>query len=170
MAEKLAMGAMLPRITLKLIDGRTMTLPDDIPSPHLALIFYRGHWCTQCRRHLTRYQEHLPELQNLGVTVVAASVDSLDDTRRFVQSAGLTFPVAYGVSDADVAAFDPWWGDDDHGRYIQPTEMVVDQHGTILASMYGSGSVGRMPVEGVLFMLERREERRREQEQAAAPA
>jgi peroxiredoxin len=164
------MGAMLPRITLKLIDGQTLTVPDDIPSAHLALIFYRGHWCTQCRRHLTRYQEHLSELQNLGVTVVAASVDSLADTKAFADSAGLTFPVAYGVSAPDIAPFDPWWGDDDHGRYIQPTELVVDRNGAVLASMYGSGSVGRMPVEGVLFMLERREQRRREQERAAAPA
>lgn len=160
MAQKLTLGVRLPALTLKLLDGTSLSLPDDTVGRYLVLILYRGHWCTQCRRHLTAYQEHWDELNALGVAVVAASVDGREDTIAFRNSGGFTFPMAYGVTAGDVAALDPWWGDDDHGHYIQPTEMLVLPDGMIHTSMYASGSLGRMPVEGVLFAVRMREERR----------
>ena len=42
--RKLQQGEKLPSITLKLIGGDTLTLPDDMPSRYLALLFYRAHW------------------------------------------------------------------------------------------------------------------------------
>ena len=44
MPKKLVQGDKLPRISLDLIDGRTMTLPDEAPGRYLALLFYRGNW------------------------------------------------------------------------------------------------------------------------------
>lgn len=42
--EKLQQGDRLPSIALKLIDGGTLTLPEQMPSRYLALLFYRAHW------------------------------------------------------------------------------------------------------------------------------
>ena len=42
MRQKLTMGATLPPITLKLIDGSTLSLPDGRPEGYLVLMFYRG--------------------------------------------------------------------------------------------------------------------------------
>ena len=42
--RKLQQGDKLPSITLKLIGGDALTLPDDMPSRYLALLFYRAHW------------------------------------------------------------------------------------------------------------------------------
>ena len=42
--EKLQQGDRLPSTSLKLISGDTLTLPDDMPSRYLALLFYRAHW------------------------------------------------------------------------------------------------------------------------------
>ncbi|MDA1127259.1 MAG: hypothetical protein O2913_00985 [Chloroflexi bacterium] len=44
MGEKLQQGDRFPQITLKMLDGGTLTLPDDAPSRYMALLFYRGHW------------------------------------------------------------------------------------------------------------------------------
>ncbi len=44
MAEKLKSGERLPKITLQLLDGGTITLPDDAPTRYTALLYYRGHW------------------------------------------------------------------------------------------------------------------------------
>jgi len=44
MAEKLQQGGRLPSVTLQLVDGGTITLPDDAPTRYTALLFYRGHW------------------------------------------------------------------------------------------------------------------------------
>ena len=44
MGEKLQQGDRFPSITLNLIDGRNVTLPDEADSRYVALLFYRGHW------------------------------------------------------------------------------------------------------------------------------
>ena len=162
MAEKLIQGDHLPFISLTLPDAQTLQLPEQAPGRYVAILFYRGHWCTQCRLHLTSYQAHLKDLEDLGIGVVAASVDSREETSALVESLGLTFPVAYGVRGEQVAAFDPWWGDDDHGRYIQPMEFLVQQDGTIVGSMYGSGAIGRIAAEAVLFTVRTRDRRQAE--------
>ena len=41
---KLVQGDKIPQITFDLIDGRSITLPDEFPSRYLALLFYRGNW------------------------------------------------------------------------------------------------------------------------------
>ncbi|MEX2375567.1 MAG: peroxiredoxin family protein [Dehalococcoidia bacterium] len=167
MANKLIQGDKLPAIRLDLIDGRTLSLPDDIPGRYLALLFYRGTWCPYCKRHLQSYQDHIEELESLGVTVLAASVDPIEPVKEMVEALGLTYPVAYGVTDADVVAFEPWFADDNHGHYIQPMELLVLHGGTLFGTMYGSGPVGRMAVEEVLNSVRSRERRRLEQEAGA---
>ena len=44
MAEKLQQGDRFPTITLKLVGGETMRVPEDMSTRYLALLFYRGHW------------------------------------------------------------------------------------------------------------------------------
>lgn len=44
MGEKLQQGDRFPSLALKLLDGRTVHLPDEMPTRYAALLFYRGHW------------------------------------------------------------------------------------------------------------------------------
>ncbi len=44
MSEKLQQGDRLPGLTLNLIDGGTLSLPGDMDSRYLAVLFYRGVW------------------------------------------------------------------------------------------------------------------------------
>jgi peroxiredoxin len=44
MAEKLDIGAVFPRITLNLVSGGTLDLPDGLTSRYRVILFYRGHW------------------------------------------------------------------------------------------------------------------------------
>lgn len=44
MADKLRSGDRIPTLTLKLIDGSSLTLPDDLDSPKTLLLVYRGYW------------------------------------------------------------------------------------------------------------------------------
>jgi len=168
MAEKLVQRDILPSITLGLLNGEALALPEDVPGRYFALLFYRGYWCTQCRMHLASYQAQLKDLEDLGISVVAASIDSKEETAKLADSLGLTFPIGYGVRAEQVTAFDPWWGDDEHGRYIQPMEFLVEQGGAIVGSMYGSGAIGRIAAEAVLFTVKNRDRRAAEGRAAAA--
>jgi len=44
MEEKLQQGDRFPSLTLNLINGGTLRIPEDMPSRYLVLLFYRGHW------------------------------------------------------------------------------------------------------------------------------
>ncbi|MCZ6788606.1 MAG: hypothetical protein O7D33_01460 [Chloroflexi bacterium] len=44
MPNKLMQRDSLPEITLNVIDGRTLTLPDEMVGRYLVLLFYRGNW------------------------------------------------------------------------------------------------------------------------------
>ena len=44
MADKLQQGDRFPPLTLNLIDGGSIRIPDDLSGRYTALLFYRGHW------------------------------------------------------------------------------------------------------------------------------
>jgi peroxiredoxin len=44
MGDKLQQGDRFPSLTLKLVQGGTIHLPDEMPTRYAAVLFYRGHW------------------------------------------------------------------------------------------------------------------------------
>ena len=44
MDAKLQQGDRFPSLTLKLVDGGTIRVPEEMSTRYLALLFYRGHW------------------------------------------------------------------------------------------------------------------------------
>ena len=44
MADKLNTDDAFPSVTLDLVGGGTVTVPDEIDSKYLMVLFYRGHW------------------------------------------------------------------------------------------------------------------------------
>ena len=44
MSEKLGIGASFPSLTLNLVDGGTLSLPDGLGTDWKVILFYRGHW------------------------------------------------------------------------------------------------------------------------------
>lgn len=44
MAKKLQQADRFPGLTLNLIDGSSVRLPDEMPGRYAILLFYRGHW------------------------------------------------------------------------------------------------------------------------------
>ena len=108
---------------------------------------------------MAAYQSSLDELTELGVTVIAATVDDREAVAAMAEEEGLTFPIAYGVTQESVASLAPWWTEDNrHGRYLQPMEFLL-RRDTVLGSMYASGPIGRMDVEQALAFIRSREQR-----------
>ena len=44
MTEKVNDGDIFPGMTLNLVDGGTVDLPDGIDAKYKIILFYRGHW------------------------------------------------------------------------------------------------------------------------------
>ncbi|MBI2855580.1 MAG: redoxin domain-containing protein [Chloroflexi bacterium] len=117
---------------------------------------------------MAAYQKQKAELEKMGCSILIASVDTEEQARKVVQSQGLTYAVAYGLTRAEAESIGVWWGNHPpDGEHMQPAEFLLGRGGTVLGSMYASGPVGRMAVEEVVHAIESRERSRlrREQEQ-----
>lgn len=44
MAAKLNSGEHFPSLSLKLVDGSTLEVPDGLDARYKVILFYRGHW------------------------------------------------------------------------------------------------------------------------------
>ena len=44
MAEKLHIGSAFPAMTIPVVGGSAMTLPDGLDAKYRVVLFYRGHW------------------------------------------------------------------------------------------------------------------------------
>ena len=86
------------------------------------------------------FEKLKPELDALGVKIVAASVDPLDKAREV--AAELSFAVAYGVTRALADRIGGWW--EERRAIIQPSEFLVAADGKVRASTYSSGPIGRV--------------------------
>ena len=95
------------------------------------------------------------------MSVIGATVEDRETAARMAEEEGLTFPIAYGVTEESVQALAPWRTEDKaHGRYLQPTEFLV-RHGVVFGSMYASGPIGRMGVRQAMALIKYRESRQR---------
>ena len=115
---------------------------------------------------MAEWEASKSQLSELGVTVVAASVDHLDHAKEMAGK-GLSYPVGYGVTKEEAGALGAWWSDD-RGGFIQPAEFLLGRGGVVLGAMYASGPVGRMSVEEATHLITGRETRRRQDEQGTA--
>jgi peroxiredoxin len=80
------------------------------------------------------------ELDALGVSVVAASVDPLDKAAEVARE--LNFPVGYGVTRDIADRLGSWW--EARRNFIQPSEFIVGADGKVVASSYSAGPLGRI--------------------------
>jgi peroxiredoxin len=111
---------------------------------------------------LAAWEEARDQLTELGATIYAASVDTLEQAKEMA-GRGLTYPVAYGVTQEESERFGAWWSQD-RGGYIQPAEFLLGRGGVVLGSMYASGPVGRMGADEAIRQITNRENRRRQEE------
>ena len=101
-------------------------------------------------------EEVIKTFDRLGIRVIAASTDPEEGARKVVADHGLSFPVAYGVIEADISAIGAWSGDREGRTITQPAEFVLRPGGEVAASLYGSTQLGRMsPREVAVFVRAR---------------
>ena len=89
------------------------------------------------------YQTWLPDLKQLGVTVIAASVDTLEEARKTVDTQKLTFPVGYGLDYQDISQRT--------GAFIEHERKILHATGFLLkpdlriqVAAYSTGPIGRL--------------------------
>jgi len=102
---------------------------------------------------LADFQKHIAEFSQLGVSVVAASVDAKDDAEKIVRELGLNFPVAYGLDARDVARTYGCFFDEEN-PYLHATGFVLNPSGKIAVAAYSTGAIGRLRALDCLAFIE----------------
>jgi peroxiredoxin len=145
-------GAPFPRLTMSLVGGETLTVPDAFAGEFATVLFYRGSWCPYCNAQLRAFQRSGQALADAGIRVAALSVDDEAATAELVARHGLTFPVGYGADAPAVAALTGAFGNP-APVFLQSTGFVLDPAGNVVVSVYSSGAIGRLVPEDVIGLV-----------------
>lgn len=69
------LGSSLPDVGLRLVDGKSTTLKQQVNGKPAILVFYRGGWCPYCNLQLSDLRLITKEAEALGYQIIAISPD-----------------------------------------------------------------------------------------------
>ena len=98
------------------------------------------------------YQRASATLADVGVQVVALSVDDEAATAGLIAKHSLTFPVGFGADVRAIAGLTGAFVNPDP-VYLQATGFVLDPDGRVVVSVYSSGAIGRIVPEDVVGLV-----------------
>src|SRR5512140_355318 len=139
--SRLRNGQPFPPLEVPAVDGGTISLPDDLAGSYGVVLIYRGSWCPYCNAQLAAFSRALDTLTELGVNVVALSVDNEETAAALIAKHTLRFPVGHSADAGKVAAVtgasltaEP--------HYLQPPGFVLAPDGTVRVAVYSSDAIG----------------------------
>lgn len=86
-------GSRAPAFALPNARGETVASTGQLKNGPMVVSFYRGGWCPYCNAELRALQEKLPEIADLGASLVAVSPETPDNTLSTAEKNELTFEV-----------------------------------------------------------------------------
>jgi peroxiredoxin len=156
--SRLQPGDRFPNLTMQPVGGAPLDLPDALAGAYGVVLFYRGSWCPYCNAQLRAFQRAEKSLTELGIKVVALSVDDEATTADLVAKHHLEFPVGHSADARKVAEATGAFVNEDP-QFLQSTGFVLDPEGRVLVSVYSSGAIGRLVPEDVIGFIRYLQER-----------
>lgn len=146
---RLSNGDTFPMLAFDTVGGGVLQVTSHLAGSYGVVLMYRGSWCPYCNAQLLAFARAKENLNEIGIKVVALSVDNKTDATALVEKHRLKFPVGYGV-DADEVAGSTGAYVNDSPRYLQSTGFVLNPHGKVITAVYSSGAIGRLVAEDVI--------------------
>ncbi len=79
------------------INQEKILLSEYVKVQPVVLVFYRGHWCPICNRHLAAFQEDLYMLKEKGLSAIAIAPQTEEYINKTIEKTGLEIPVVSDV-------------------------------------------------------------------------
>lgn len=147
----LLVGAKVPALSLKTVDGKTLDLRAEIAQKPAVVVFYRGGWCMYCNTQLGQLVLIEQQIKDLGFQILAVSPDkpkklteSIDKHHmRYrllsdsTMEAAKAFGIAFKLDQATLAKYADYGIDLDdasgqsHHLLPVPSVFVVDTNGLV---------------------------------------
>ena len=130
--------------TLTTLDGKTLTLPDDLKGKVLVIDFW-ATWCGPCVQSMPEVKQFYEAYKNKGVEVIGVSLDETKEAaEKFVTEKKYDW----------IQTYDPGcWLNPTAAKYAIkgiPAVIVVDQEGNIASFSHGIGSEERTTINKLL--------------------
>lgn len=119
-------GEQSPDFKAKDQHGNIFHLNSILKKTPVVLIFYRGHWCPLCNKHLNEIQEKLIEIQNKGATIVAVTPEKAEFIDKTIAKTGAKFFLLHDSSYTIANAFDVTFRPDSISRLLYNTVLKAN--------------------------------------------
>ena len=141
----------------------------------MIIIFYRGHWCPYCNRHIAQIQDSLGLIYKRGASVVAVSPQKPEYLNKTIEMTGTEFTLLYDedyrISDlydvtflsepGQLIKYNRFSGaqlkeshSDDTQRLPIPATYIVSKEGTIIWRQFDQDYKKRSDVKSILKALD----------------
>ena len=94
----------------------------------------------------------MEEFRKRDVRVVAASVDTLEEACKIVETEKLIYPVGYGMDVRQVSAATGAFFEEEKD-YLHATGFLIKPDGLVANAVYSTGSIGRLRAEDSLRVI-----------------
>ena len=101
-------GDIFPTLTLDTVLDGTLSVTHHLAGHYGVVLMYRGSWCPYCSAQLSAFARAKPKLDELGIRVVALSVDNNSEAATLVEKHRLNFPVGYRADADRISAATGW--------------------------------------------------------------
>jgi peroxiredoxin len=133
--ERIKVGDMTPDFTLENTDGKQISLSGFRGEKNVVLVFYRGHWWPYCAQQLGELKSLLTKNEKEKIQILAVSIDSHEDSKRFVQilkerfAGDLDFPM---LEDKNHKVIDRYGILNPDGKgWPHPATYIIDKKGVL---------------------------------------
>ena len=150
---KLAAGSVFPSISLDLVGGGTVDVA--LMSGWRMLVVYRGRHCPLCKKYFKILDAMADEIKGLGVSVVAASADSVQKAEADISEYRWRFPLAYGLTLDQMKTLGLYIselrpGSKADGPFAEPGLFIVNPDGKLQIVEVSNAPFARADLNGIL--------------------
>ncbi len=122
-AKGLETGTQAPMFNATDMQGNAFSLQQALKQGPVVLIFYRGHWCPVCNKHLKTLQDSLDVIQKYGATLIAVSPEQVSLLGKTAEKTGVKFTLLFDEDYRIAEAFDVQFRPDSMQRIIYNTAL-----------------------------------------------
>lgn len=94
-ATGLIVGDTVPDFSAINQDGELLSLHELLKNGPVVVIFYRGHWCPVCNRHLEELEKNLTSIYDKGAQLIAVSPEKQENLSKTKDKTNASFHLLY---------------------------------------------------------------------------
>lgn len=93
--EGLKVGEKVNNFSAQNMNGDTISLSNLLKNGPLVIVFYRGHWCPICNKHLQKLESNLEKIYEKGAQLIAISPEKSEFLQKTANKTNASFTLLY---------------------------------------------------------------------------